>query len=66
MTDKLLKRLKIENVGIKHGHIAWPKHIPTMRTLLVQGYIQCIVQQLNHMSIKNETMCVKDITTVCT
>ena len=27
-----------------------------IRTLLAEGSIQCIVQQSNHMSIKNETM----------
>ena len=44
----------MENVGIKHGHITWPKHISTIRTLLAEGSIQCIVQQSNHLSIKNE------------
>jgi hypothetical protein len=55
----------MENVGIKHGHITWPKHISTLRTLLVEGSIQCIVQQSNHFSIKNDTMSTTAFTVVC-
>ena len=55
----------MENVGIKHGHITWPKHISTIGTLLAEGSIQCIVQQSNHLSIKNETMSTTAFTAVC-
>jgi hypothetical protein len=55
----------MENVGIKHGHITWPKHISTIRTLLAEGSIQCSVQQSNHLSIKNETMSTTAFTAVC-
>ena len=36
-----------------------------IRTLLAEGYIQCIVQQSNHMSIKTETMSTTAFTVVC-
>ena len=36
-----------------------------IRTLLAEGSIQCIVQQSNHMSIKNETMSTTAFTVVC-
>jgi hypothetical protein len=55
----------MENVGIKHEHMTWPKHISMIRTLLAEGSIQCIVQQSNHMSIKNETMSTTAFTVVC-
>jgi hypothetical protein len=55
----------MKNAGIKHGHITWPKHISTIRTLLAEGSIQCIVQQSNHLSIKNETMSTTAFTVVC-
>jgi hypothetical protein len=51
----------MENVGIKHGHITWPKHISTIRTLLAEGSIQC---QSNQLSIKNETMSTTAFTAV--
>ena len=56
--------LKNRNIGIKHGHITLPKHIPTMWTLL--GPIQCIVQRATHLSIENATLHVKDFATVYT
>jgi hypothetical protein len=65
MTDKMITCWKMENVGIKHGHITWPKHISTIRTLLAEGSIQCIVQRLNHFSIKNETMSTTAFIVVC-
>jgi hypothetical protein len=55
----------MENEGTKHGHITWPKHISTIRKLLAEGSIQCIVQQSNHLSIKNETMSTTVLTAVC-
>jgi hypothetical protein len=46
----------MENVGTKH--------ISTIRTFLAEGSIQCIVQQSNHLSIKNETMSTTAFTAV--
>jgi hypothetical protein len=57
MTDKMITCWKMENVGTKH--------ISTIRTLLAEGSIQCIVQQSNHLSIKNETMSTTAFTAVC-
>jgi predicted site-specific integrase-resolvase len=48
----------MENVGTKH--------ISTIRTFLAEGSIKCIVQQSNHLSIKNETMSTTAFTAVFT
>ena len=55
----------MENVGIKHRHITWPKHISTIRTLLAEGSIQFIVHQSNNVSIKNANMSTTAFTAVC-
>ena len=58
MTDKMITCWKMENVGTKH--------ISTIRTFFAEGSIQCIVQQSNHLSIKNETKSTTAFTAVFT
>jgi len=55
----------MENVGIKMN-ILHDQNIYYDTDTFSWRFIQCIVKQSSHLSIKNDTMCVKDFTTACT